>query len=166
MIKKTLSVIALLGAASIAAAQQPTPSQTPARTPPPAPHTNLKVGDKAPDFPGEPYILLHSLSHALISEIALECGYPASSLKERIYALRKERDRGEFTRCGILIYTASAGAQGSLGNSFRDAAWGCVAQPCQPVSASRGRDSHCVDLSVRHPVRRGRHRTASRSPTP
>ena len=50
MIKKTLSVIALLGAASIAAAQQPTPSQTPARTPPPAPHTNLKVGDKAPDF--------------------------------------------------------------------------------------------------------------------
>ena len=74
-----------------------------------------KFGHRAPEFPGEPYILLHSLSHALMTEISLECGYPASSLKERIYALRKERDGGEFTRCGILIYTASAGAQGSLG---------------------------------------------------
>ena len=78
-------------------------------------HWAQRFGDKAPDFPGEPYILLHSLSHALMTEIALECGYPASSLKERIYALRGERDGGEFTRCGILIYTASAGAQGSLG---------------------------------------------------
>ena len=78
-------------------------------------HWAQKFGDKAPDFPGEPYILLHSLSHALMAEIALECGYPASSLKERIYALRKDPGGGEFTRCGILIYTASAGAQGSLG---------------------------------------------------
>jgi len=78
-------------------------------------HWAQRFGDKAPDFPGEPYILLHSLSHALMAQIALECGYPASSLKERIYALRKERDGNEFTRCGILIYTASAGAQGSLG---------------------------------------------------
>ena len=78
-------------------------------------HWAQRFGDKAPEFPGEPYILLHSLSHALMAEIALECGYPASSLKERIYALRKERGGGEFSRCGILIYTASAGAQGSLG---------------------------------------------------
>jgi hypothetical protein len=78
-------------------------------------HWAQKFGDKAPDFPGEPYILLHSLSHALMAEIALECGYPASSLKERVYALRKDPGGGDFTRCGILIYTASAGAQGSLG---------------------------------------------------
>lgn len=78
-------------------------------------HWKQKFGDKAPDFPGEAYMLLHSLSHALMSEIALECGYPASSLKERIYALRKGRDGAEFSRCGILIYTASAGSQGSLG---------------------------------------------------
>jgi hypothetical protein len=53
MIKKLLSFIFLLTAASIAAAQPtPTASPTPARpaTPPPAPHTNLKVGDAAPDF--------------------------------------------------------------------------------------------------------------------
>ena len=51
MIKHALSVLFLFAAASIAAAQ-PTPSQTPAQTKPspPAPHTNLKVGDAAPDF--------------------------------------------------------------------------------------------------------------------
>jgi len=34
-----------------------------------------------------PYALLHSLSHALMTEIALDCGYPASALRERVYAL-------------------------------------------------------------------------------
>jgi AhpC/TSA family len=48
MIKSTLSLVMLLVTAVSAAAQQPTP--TPAKTPPAAPHTNLKVGDKAPDF--------------------------------------------------------------------------------------------------------------------
>ena len=63
-----------------------------------------------PNHPGTPYVLLHSLSHALMSEIALDCGYPSSSLKERIYALAGPPDR-----FGILIYTASPGAQGTLG---------------------------------------------------
>ena len=50
MIKKILAVVFLFAAASIAAAQ-PTPTPTPAKiTPPPAPHTNLKVGMPAPDF--------------------------------------------------------------------------------------------------------------------
>jgi hypothetical protein len=31
--------------------------------------------------------MLHGLSHTLMAEIALECGYSASALKERIYAL-------------------------------------------------------------------------------
>jgi hypothetical protein len=51
---------------------------------------------------------------ALMQEIALDCGYPASSLKERVYALSSSRG-GEFDRCGLLIYTASADAQGTLG---------------------------------------------------
>ena len=51
MIKTVLSFIVLVAAASIAAAQ-PTPTQTPApaKTAPQAPHTNLKVGQAAPDF--------------------------------------------------------------------------------------------------------------------
>ena len=53
------------------------------------------------DFFGAPYVMLHSLSHLLINAISLECGYPASSLKERIYA---NQNQGY----GILLYTAVA----------------------------------------------------------
>ena len=62
-------------------------------------------------FPGLSYYALHSFSHALMNEIALDCGYPASALKERLYAIVD--DTGE--RFGLLIYTATAGAQGTLG---------------------------------------------------
>jgi len=58
-------------------------------------------------FPGLPYVMLHSLSHLLMTEISLECGYPASSLRERIYARP-----GNY---GILIYTAAADSEGTLG---------------------------------------------------
>jgi hypothetical protein len=68
-----------------------------------------------PKYPGTPYVLLHSLSHALMAEIALDCGYPASSLKERVYALSSPASGGAYDCCGILIYTATAGAQGTLG---------------------------------------------------
>ena len=63
---------------------------------------------------GVVYALLHSLSHALMTEIALDCGYPASALKERIYALPPAAPEGPL-RCGLLIYTATAGTQGTLG---------------------------------------------------
>jgi hypothetical protein len=54
MIKKVLGLIFLLAAIATAAAAQSAPTQSAApnkpATPPPAPHTNLKVGDPAPDF--------------------------------------------------------------------------------------------------------------------
>lgn len=59
-------------------------------------------------FPGAPYILLHSLSHLLITEMALECGYGASSIRERIYA---NPDIGY----GILLLTSTSGSEGTLG---------------------------------------------------
>jgi len=34
-------------------------------------------------FPGGPYILLHTLSHLLIQSLAMRCGYPASSIRDR-----------------------------------------------------------------------------------
>lgn len=58
-------------------------------------------------FPGLPYIMLHSLSHLLITSVSLECGYPASSIRERVYA-------GE-AGYGILLYTGSPDAEGTLG---------------------------------------------------
>jgi hypothetical protein len=65
------------------------------------------------DVPGRPffgvaYVMLHSLSHMLISAISLECGYPASSIKERIYANPNDG-------YGILLYTAGADSYGTLG---------------------------------------------------
>ncbi|MFD2258554.1 DrmB family protein [Chelativorans composti] len=72
------------------------------------------LSDKIP-WEGEhiEYTLAHSLSHALINEVAIDCGYPASSLKERLYLIPNRP--GEPKECGILIYTASAGNQGTLG---------------------------------------------------
>ncbi|MCU0532925.1 MAG: DUF1998 domain-containing protein [Hydrococcus sp. Prado102] len=58
-------------------------------------------------FPGLPYIMLHSLSHLLIAAVSLDCGYAASSIRERIYV-------GE-AGYGILLYTGTAGSEGTLG---------------------------------------------------
>ena len=63
---------------------------------------------------GGPYMLAHGLAHALMTEIALDCGYPASAMHERIYALPSVAG-SEKLRCGLLIYTATAGNQGTLG---------------------------------------------------
>ena len=58
-------------------------------------------------FCGMPYLLLHSLSHLLVTAVSLECGYPASSIRERIYA-------GSYGY-GILLYTGSPDAEGTMG---------------------------------------------------
>jgi hypothetical protein len=55
------------------------------------------------------YVMLHTVSHMLLTQIALECGYPAASLRERVYALPEQ---GMF---GILIHTGTSGADGTLG---------------------------------------------------
>ncbi|MGB8743269.1 MAG: DUF1998 domain-containing protein [Xanthobacteraceae bacterium] len=78
------------------------------------PYPDKRIAGKPPGYPGTAYVLLHSLSHALMSEIALDCGYPASSLKERIYSLSSVAGSAP-DRYGILVYIATAGAQGTLG---------------------------------------------------
>ena len=74
-----------------------------------------RFAQNPPPYPGTVYVLLHSISHAMMTEIALDCGYPATSLKERVYAMSSAESPGIVDRCGILIYTATAGAQGTLG---------------------------------------------------
>ena len=66
-------------------------------------------------FPGGPYVLLHTLSHLLIQSLAMRCGYPASSIRERIYA---DTDAQHF---GILLYTGSPDAEGTLGGLVQQA---------------------------------------------
>lgn len=63
-------------------------------------------------FPGIRYVLLHSLSHALMRQIALECGYTAASLRERLYC-RAPSAGGPMA--GILIYTSASDSEGTLG---------------------------------------------------
>jgi hypothetical protein len=62
-------------------------------------------------YPGVRYVMLHTLAHLIIRELALECGYNAASIRERIYAdVGDDRDQA-----GILIYTAAADSDGTLG---------------------------------------------------
>jgi hypothetical protein len=51
--------------------------------------------------------MLHSLSHLLITTVALECGYSSSAIRERVYA----GDAGY----GILLYTGTPDSEGTLG---------------------------------------------------
>lgn len=67
------------------------------------------------EFPGGPYVLLHTLSHILIQSLAMECGYPASSIRERIYI------DPDLDRFAILLYTGSPDAEGTLGGLVQQA---------------------------------------------
>jgi hypothetical protein len=60
-------------------------------------------------FPGGSYVLLHTLAHLLIQSLAMRCGYAASSIRERIYV---DPEAGRF---GVLLYTGSPDAEGTLG---------------------------------------------------
>jgi len=62
-------------------------------------------------FPGARYVLLHSLAHTLIRQLSLDCGYSASSVRERIYSSTDPVRR----MAGVLLYTASPDSEGSLG---------------------------------------------------
>ncbi|MBI4880540.1 MAG: DUF1998 domain-containing protein [Planctomycetes bacterium] len=66
-------------------------------------------------FPGGPYVLLHTLSHLLIQSLAMRCGYPASSIRERVYA------DAAAERFGLLLYTGSPDAEGTLGGLVQQA---------------------------------------------
>jgi hypothetical protein len=90
-------------------------------------------------WPPERYWLLHTLSHMLIRQMSLECGYSSASLAERIYAGTEDEPAA-----GILIYTAASDSEGTLGglvalgaperleglllDAFDDARW-CSSDP-------------------------------------
>lgn len=53
------------------------------------------------------FLLIHTLSHLLIKELEFLCGYPSTSLNERLFV-----DKNQMQ--GVLLYTI-AGAEGSYG---------------------------------------------------
>lgn len=63
-------------------------------------------------YPGIRYVLLHTFAHALIRQLAIECGYTSASITERIYS-RNPADGDPMA--GVLIYTAAPDSEGTLG---------------------------------------------------
>jgi hypothetical protein len=61
-------------------------------------------------FPVARFLLLHTLSHLLIRQVALECGYGSSSIRERLYV-----GTAVEPATGILLSTAASDSEGTLG---------------------------------------------------
>lgn len=72
---------------------------------------NARGLDPEKGFPGARYVMMHTFAHLLIREMALECGYNAASIRERIYS----NDDPSSPMAGVLIYTAAADSDGTLG---------------------------------------------------
>lgn len=62
-------------------------------------------------------LVVHSFAHALIRQIAIECGYSASALRERLYVAEATADLQAMN--GVLVYTGSPDSEGSLGGLVR-----------------------------------------------
>jgi hypothetical protein len=59
------------------------------------------------------YVWWHTLSHRLITALAVDSGYSAASIRERVYT--RLRAAPDPVSGGILLYTSQPGADGSLG---------------------------------------------------
>jgi len=117
--------------------------------------------DRNPDHPPSArFVLVHTLSHILMKQLCLESGYSGSSLRERLYV---SEDGGRDTFAGVLIYTASSSADGTLGglvsqgdptafentisSAIEGARW-CSSDPLCIESAGQGSDA--LNLSACH----------------
>lgn len=107
-----------------------------------------KIGEafalRAAEYGGDPdnapsarFLGIHALAHALLVELSLDAGYPVGSLRERIYA-----GPGQ---AGMLIYTASSDAAGSLGGLAALAEPGALADS---LIGAAGRCSWCSNDPV------------------
>jgi len=63
-------------------------------------------------------LMLHAFAHALMRELSLECGYSSAALVERIYA-GPNKDHPDRKMAGVLVYTGSPDAGGTLGGLVR-----------------------------------------------
>jgi hypothetical protein len=100
-------------------------------------------------------VLIHTFAHALIDQLALDAGYPAAALRERLYVAEDMQ--------GFLVYTATTDSAGSLGGvvaqgapdrleeavraSVARAAW-CSADPICVEADAQGADG--LNLAACH----------------
>lgn len=118
----------------------------------------LLNGMADPNRPVTPsFVLLHTLAHLLIQELVIECGYTAASLRERIYSSED--------CAGLLIYTASPDADGTMGglvemadaetfqrvfeNALDSASW-CSNDPVCMELGAHGQGTHGSNLAACH----------------
>jgi len=66
------------------------------------------------EFPGIRFYLLHTMSHLLLTAISLECGYAASSIRERIYS-HPGGVPNQPAMAAVLLSTGTTGSEGTLG---------------------------------------------------
>jgi hypothetical protein len=100
-------------------------------------------------------LLIHTFAHAIIDQLALDAGYPAASLRERLYVGADMQ--------GLLVYTATTDSAGSLGglvaqgeplrlgqavsSAITRAAW-CSADPICIETEAQGADG--LNLAACH----------------
>lgn len=72
-----------------------------------------KQVDGAPQQLNARYMLIHTLAHALIARLSLDSGYSSSALRERLYVGPE--------MAGLLIYTSTPDADGTMGGLSRQA---------------------------------------------
>jgi hypothetical protein len=63
------------------------------------------------------FALIHTFSHLLLREFAIDCGYSSASMQERIYSRGPDEPGGPMA--GVLIMTASPDSEGTLGGLVR-----------------------------------------------
>jgi hypothetical protein len=78
------------------------------------------------------HVMLHTFAHVLIDQFALDAGYPAASIRERLFVGTE--------MAGVLLYTATSDSAGSLGGLAAQADENRLASA---VSDGLGRLSWC-----------------------
>lgn len=73
--------------------------------------------DKSPRPITPRRVLVHTLAHALMRQLTLDCGYSSTALRERLYVAD-----GDTPMAGLLIYTATTDDDGTLGGLQREGA--------------------------------------------
>lgn len=123
-------------------------------------YANSFIGQNHPRVITPKFVMLHTLSHLLISQLSFECGYSIASLCERLYCSDETDGR---KMAGIFIYTASGDSEGTLGGLVRQGrsdafprilkkaianAKTCSNDPVCIMSRGQGRDS--LNLAACH----------------
>lgn len=115
---------------------------------------------KDENLPTARLVMIHTLSHLLMKQLSLTSGYSGASLRERLFVGRDGENNDEL---GFLVYTAGAGADGTLGGLVRqgkpgffeglfqgaleNACW-CSSDPLCMESTGQGFDA--LNLSACH----------------